>query len=63
MRENPRMATVTASETHRHSLGVVRLDLELSDRIASILEELHLCEGSNASAVPPSHGHCPFPLS
>jgi len=26
-------------------LGVVRLDLELPDCIASILEELHLCEG------------------
>jgi len=35
------MATVTAFETHRHSLGVVRLDLELPDCIAGILEELH----------------------
>jgi hypothetical protein len=26
-------------------LGVVKLDLQLSDCIASILEELHLCEG------------------
>jgi hypothetical protein len=26
-------------------LGIVRLDFQLSDRIASILEELHLCEG------------------
>jgi translation initiation factor RLI1 len=39
------MATVTAFETHRHFLGVVRLDLELPDCIAGILEELHLCEG------------------
>ena len=35
------MATVTAFETHRHSLGVVRLDLELPDCIAGILEELY----------------------
>jgi hypothetical protein len=39
------MATVTAFETHRHFLGVVRLDLELPDCIAAILEELASVRG------------------
>jgi len=45
MREKPSHGYCHRIRNTQTFLGVVRLDLELPDCIAGILEELHLCEG------------------